>query len=267
MSFCALAGAVAAASIAGNEIVGRWEGLNFFWGLNSKARPVFSGLPGRRAKIPLDAGVKMLAEQFVNWPDDPTSILAFVRKFGAFSNPEKGAEFRQSLEEWRGYQRWLRKMWWHWSSSDTIPSHPFSEPEAGEQFRQTIEDWQREPVFRGKIRRLPGPGSFTALVREGEWITSIEGHLLYVIQDLFRFLYLEMASYPSDCLRICDRPGCGNPYFTTQYLRQRFCSDLCAQWGQRQWKRQWWKENGESWRKQRRLKESKGEKNVTRKTR
>ncbi len=266
MSFCALAG-VADAQLAGDEIVGHWkQSLVYFHGLNGKGRSVFSGLPVRRAMVPLDTGVRTLTEELVNWRDDPQSILRFVRRFGALGNPEQGGEFRQSLRDWRNTQRGFRSSWWHYSPSQIIPAPPFSNPEEGEKFRETMQARKHQPVFGGKILRPPGPGSITALVEVGEWFMSIGGRLFYVVKDLARFLSFELNSYPAERLRICARPNCETPYFTARHLRQNYCSELCAQWGQRQSKKQWWTENGNEWRK-RHTKRNRGGKNVTRKTR
>jgi len=267
MSFCTLAG-VAEAQLAENEVIGRWQkSLHFFLGLNSKGRPIRHEYPAVRAMVIVDTGVRTLTEELTNWSDDPESILRFVRRFGTFNTPKQGGEFRQSLKNWRATQTAFRQLWWHRSPSKAIPTPFFSDPEEGKEFRQRHEEWKRQPGFGGKILSLPGSGSFTALVHEGEWISSTQGQLLYVVEDLVRFLEFEFSLYPAERLRICERPGCTTPYFAAQHLRQIYCSDLCAKWGQRQWKKKWWKEHGESWRAQRRLDKSKGGKNVTRKAR
>jgi hypothetical protein len=53
-----------------------------------------------------------------------------------------------------------------------------------------------------------------------------------------------------DKTRHCPYPGCPTPYFFATRHTQRYCSEKCAQGGQKQSKRKWWTEHGPEWRKQ-----------------
>ena len=212
MGFSTLAGS-ADAELQGDEIVGH----------RKHRQELFSGLRART-----------LVEEFVNWGDDPQSILRFTRRFGPLSNPQReDGEFRQSLQEWRKHQMRLRGLW----------------------------------KFYADTKHYRGRGAWTGLVEEGEYLTALAGNLTFVTPNLHRFLLFELSSCPVTRVRICARPDCKTPAFTARHLRQHFCSETCAQWGQRQWKKQWWAEHGQMWRKQRKSEEKEGSHHGSRKTR
>jgi hypothetical protein len=52
-----------------------------------------------------------------------------------------------------------------------------------------------------------------------------------------------------DRARCCPNPECPAPYFFAKRHSQRYCSEKCAQSGERETKRRWWAEHGKSWRK------------------
>lgn len=52
-----------------------------------------------------------------------------------------------------------------------------------------------------------------------------------------------------DRAHYCGNPDCPAPHFLAKRRSQRFCSDACALPAQREFKRQWWREHGEEWRK------------------
>jgi hypothetical protein len=49
--------------------------------------------------------------------------------------------------------------------------------------------------------------------------------------------------------RHCPNRDCPAPYFFVSRHSQRYCSETCAQSGERETKRRWWAEHGEAWRK------------------
>jgi hypothetical protein len=80
----------------------------------------------------------------------------------------------------------------------------------------------------------------------------------------------------SDRALICGNPKCLAPYLfrPRDKKRQVYCSDLCAEFGQRESKKKWWADKGDEWRKRRQStqgrtlkKGRKGDKHGTRKTR
>jgi hypothetical protein len=70
--------------------------------------------------------------------------------------------------------------------------------------------------------------------RSGNWAENI-GHA--VIE----------AIHSADRLVVCSNPECSAPLFIRQRKNQAQCSLDCANWAQRQWKRQWWSAHGKTW--------------------
>ena len=52
----------------------------------------------------------------------------------------------------------------------------------------------------------------------------------------------------------CGNPSCAAPYFFATKKGQKYCTDLCAEYGQREAKKRWWTEHGDQWRTNRRAK-------------
>jgi len=125
---------------------------------------------------------------------------------------------------------------------------------------------------RQVVARLSGQSSHTCQIPASEIANKVAGkfppqswgfesgeHLLFgssgrvlvVTSSLWRLIQFAWCSVPIDHVRICANPECKAPYFVAKDLRQRFCSEICAQWGQREWKRQWWAAKGGEWRKSR----------------
>jgi hypothetical protein len=155
-----------------------------------------------------------LAEDFVNWSDDPGEIERFTRLYGPLRDEAKeGEEFRFSTDEWRGIQSILRHMW---------------ESRAGKSSLNTT---------------LSG-GQYDIFVRNRNfvfWAKSLEG-----------FLWMELITATAERLRKCQRPKCPNPYFVARHLKQQYCSTLCAEWAQARSKKNWWEKKGTAWLGQRR---------------
>ncbi len=55
----------------------------------------------------------------------------------------------------------------------------------------------------------------------------------------------------ADRMRRCLNPACPAPYFIGRRRSQRYCSDACALPAQREFKRIWWREHGNNWRRRR----------------
>jgi len=77
------------ARLDGEKIVGTWKGL----------KPRFSR-PG-----------KTVAQAFGNWRDEPKDILEFTRVYGFLEKPDRSGNFEQSLQEWREFQGFIRRIW------------------------------------------------------------------------------------------------------------------------------------------------------------
>ena len=55
------------------------------------------------------------------------------------------------------------------------------------------------------------------------------------------FLYLRKRAHKLD---VCSNGGCPAPYFFSTRKSQKYCSEVCAQPSQREFKRKWWAECG-----------------------
>jgi hypothetical protein len=54
--------------------------------------------------------------------------------------------------------------------------------------------------------------------------------------------------------KVCARPGCAAPYFVAGRITQQYCSTDCAEAMQDQYRLNWWRANGNEWRRKRRRK-------------
>jgi hypothetical protein len=168
-----------------------------------------------------------LIERFVNWPDDAKSVVRFTRKYGPLKIP----------------------------ASPGVPFefHLDEFKAAQEQFRNI---W-RNPRKHSALELLSLDGS----------LRFHKGSITYTAPTLYAYLYADLATSPAERIRICKREECRHPYFIAGHLKQQFCSDACAEEGQRVLKREWWEKHGQSWRANRRREITEGVKNGLKKTR
>jgi len=154
-----------------------------------------------------------LAEEFANWSEQADQILRFTQKYGPLQEePQPGAEFHFPMASWQRTQWMFRRVW------------EYSVPEKG------------ISKSSGLYHRGRGHG----------W-ELLGGHLIYRAGDLWELLHLDLYSIPPERLRKCANPECQTPYFVARHLRQHYCTELCAKWGQQRWKRRWWDEHGPEW--------------------
>jgi len=155
----------------------------------------------------------LLLEQFVNWGSEDRDILRFVQRYGPLlHSPFKSGGFAFNLQLW--------------------------------------ETWQK--MWRDRWRELTaGPGEF-------EFRSSLNGTLMFVagrfelrVNDLDTFMMLEAAASDRTRFRICANPDCLTPYFFARHRRNRYCTEPCVDWSQKEAKKKWWKDNGQEWRKSR----------------
>jgi hypothetical protein len=152
-----------------------------------------------------------LIEEFLNWPSDPSAILHFTRKYGPLR--AKPVEGKE-----------FKFSWFEWTLDQ----------------RRLRSMWERRRVFQPQEWEQSN----------GSLLLQKDG-LTYRAENLYAYLCMDLVTCEPKRLRKCKRPDCTNPYFIAGHLKQRFCSDICAEWGQREWKKQWWKEHGEEWRNNR----------------
>lgn len=65
-------------------------------------------------------------------------------------------------------------------------------------------------------------------------------------QSFLTLLYLCLAAFPSERLRVCPAPECVAPYFVAHHLKQTFCgTESCKEWGKNKLKLEYWNRNKE----------------------
>jgi hypothetical protein len=157
-----------------------------------------------------------LVQDFANWGNDASDILRFTKKYGPLQQRAiAGESFSFSLSDWVKTQENFRRIW----------------------------------VGMHKDHRIVAGWSFSP--DEGGALEYLDGRLVYTAGDLNAFLWLDFYTCKLERLRTCVRPSCPARFFIAHHLRQRFCSENCAGWGQRISKKIWWKRKGEQWRKKR----------------
>jgi len=78
------------------------------------------------------------------------------------------------------------------------------------------------------------------------------GGLVYISNDLYGAMIPLLLSL-HEIARRCLNPECKvTPYFFAGHKRQQYCSETCAAWAQKQWKKQWWKDRGPDWQQSKR---------------
>ena len=195
---CALVGKVTEAKLSNDAIEGRF-------GMIERKE-----LPG-------------LLENFLNWPDDPESILRFTRRYGPVVlqpaktwRPQHSQHWSFTLGRWRTFQGYLRSFW-----------------------KMEVDWWQKNPGIEANFPLQDGD-VLEFVQAEGR---GSDDHVLIEIGNLSRFLELCVVALPGARLRRCKRTsedGCDTPYFVATHLKQDYCSDKCAHWAQKAVKRDWW---------------------------
>ena len=217
LRFCTLAGVEAVRLKGGQTITGRW------WSTPRFNTCVDNSVISDKfsSDLPLN-----LVEQFANWPRDPHAVFEFTERYGPLTlRAEGGKRFSCSVTEWISCQEKFRRQW---------------------------EQLILKPIKA--IRTI----IFAKLdVEEGEGMSFINYDMRYQTSTLYRLLLMELHSIRRRCLRKCARPDCGHPYFLSTDRRQRYCSEDCYAWGQRLWKREWWRTTGDVIRRQKAAKAGK----------
>jgi hypothetical protein len=167
-----------------------------------------------------------LVESFVNWPDDPKDIVRFTRRYGPLEIP---AVPNGSFE-------------FHLGAFKAMQGH----------FREIWKDLPKRTDLD--------------LLKLGGALRFHKGSITYTAPNLRTYLYVDLITSPAERVRVCKREECHHPYFIAGHLKQVFCSDECAEEGQRLLKRAWWEKHGQSWRAKRRAEITEGVKNGSKKT-
>jgi len=153
----------------------------------------------------------LLIEDFLNWRSDDASVLRFIRRYGPlYLSPTSDESFAVNIVHWSAWKRSVRRLW------EGLMEDPHS---------FELEETMNNAVLSYVNRRFEF---------RPDWLIT--------------FMELELASCDRKRLRKCAAPDCDSPYFVARHLRQKYCSDKCAQWAQKTWKKKWWEEHGDEWR-------------------
>jgi hypothetical protein len=152
-------------------------------------------------------------EDFANWSTEPDQIVRFTKEYAPLVDGFKaGGRFRFTLADWRRLQAQFRKAW------DALMD------------KATVRDINY--------------GGHSEPVAPGESFDFGSDEVTFCAASLHRLLILELHTQQRQRLRKCPRSDCPNPYFIAARLHQRYCSEPCAQWAQRQEKLAWWNRVG-----------------------
>ena len=184
----------------GDSITGRWKPVN-----------ELTYISNRTAKRggPLN---------FVNIKSDD-QILRFTEKYGPLECPldPAGTTFRQSLEDWRTYQAFMRERLWSQSSG----------------YKPAMHEGDR--IEFDVTGRVSG-------IRLG---------------SLKRFLEFCIISAPHAMRRVCARPDCGRYFIAARKDSHLCGQRDCANEVRKQLMRDWWSKHGKEWRERRKKKSKK----------
>jgi len=170
-----------------------------------------------------------LVQDFANWGREPEDILRFTRRFGPLNRSAQGGRpFTVKVSEWLRRQDAFREEW------DDVALR--------------LKPGSAVPLWTGTELE----------VVSGERFEFVSDAYTYVAATLERLLLLELRCVDRGRLRTCARPDCPNPYFVAAHLKQTYCSPPCAQWGQGEAKRRWWREKGDTERRRRTAQAKKG---------
>jgi hypothetical protein len=93
-------------------------------------------------------------------------------------------------------------------------------------------------IFRFREGDFTTTGSFFFNMLTPWPLTPFEQAVLYLLKE-------------AKLTRHCENPGCSTPYFFAQRRNQKYCSGPCSMPAQREHKRNWWRQHGDQWRKNR----------------
>lgn len=185
----------------------------------------------------------------LGWRPQP-SIVHFTKRYGPIvGKPDPGKHFRFGIHEFATRVMLLRSYWEtlgrlrtpeHWGQQEVAGSESNHARALKKHFAERKRGW--EDFFKDGEHPLWVAARPDVIVRSGN-------RLIYGTQALWDLLTLVLFTYPGDRLRKCHRPDCKARYFIATHLRQNHCSEVCAQWAQSQYKRDWWAHRGPEWRK------------------
>jgi len=177
---------------------------------------------------------KMVREFLValaNLPDDPAAVDRFLLRYQSLS-PKPSDHFRTwlcpALPQDQQLKRWISSLKGAvrsiWRASD-IRTKQFGVFRVLETLFRPIESYAWPLYEAPEEVRLPLPTTFDQV-------------LLYLVEN-------------ADRTRYCGNLDCQKPYFFAVRRSQKYCSEKCSKPAQQEFKRRWWAEHGDVWRKRR----------------
>lgn len=167
---------------------------------------------GRKA---LGASLREMLLDLANLPDDRWP--QFHRRYRRVYIPWPSDE---DLVNWR---LWLRQVW---------------KGEDDRDVRFALAAWTREATRDNRQ----------------SWVFDAS-QAPYAVRPNYKILALSLAVGTSELLSkmaVCQDPKCPQPYFLKSRKTQRFCErPACSAYGQREHKKNWWKEHGKEWKENR----------------
>lgn len=103
-------------------------------------------------------------------------------------------------------------------------------------------------ILRTDLARVSYPGPYLEMVNESGQTRLPKPPPHLPLELAFEFLLKH-----HNRARHCPYAECPAPYFFAKRHTQRYCSEKCAQSGEKETKRKWWSEHGTAWRKERKL--------------
>lgn len=110
--------------------------------------------------------------------------------------------------------------------------------------------WKEPTTLRRELRIL-------GLARELLGLHSMKENPIASWKDDQIMLFILRALHLAEKMRYCANSECPTPYFLAVRRSQMYCSETCALPAQREFKRAWWAEHGEQWRKKRETRQKK----------
>jgi len=120
-----------------------------------------------------------------------------------------------------------------------------------------IQLWEgNTDILKGYLLPAEPPEEIQEKYKDREWDTQIQldwqkGVIAYEARTEFQKALYTLFCH-SALVKVCANPNCTTlPYFIAARATQRYCSEQCAEWFQRELKRRWWASNGNEWREKR----------------
>lgn len=159
--------------------------------------------------------------EFANCPDTVEAVQTYVSKFGPLTplkEKKQRVVYAEPLRRWRSLRLDFCTTW------DKVIGI-----EAKSVKKDSAELW-KTPLLQ---KTVEGKGE----------LRLTEGGPIFVADSHFEALAIKLLMIGNiDKLRKCPNPECaGTPYFIAGHRKAQYCSEECAEWGQRQAKLKYWR--------------------------